>query len=555
MSKSKFACPTCGRIMELGGLFSAPRQYICPICKTVIDVAKETAKRDESKNGIVSIIKYEGDNNTFIWKHPIEDFNWGSQLIVHETQEAVFLHDGQALLPFGPGRYTLETKNLPLLRGLMALPTNAEALFHAEVYFINKTVQMAVKWGTPDKVRFIDPLTGVPIEIGASGEMNLSVSDSLKLLLKLVGTMNGISWSEDGEGFTKSLSKAFRPMIANAVKTNLPAVIKQNDIDLLEIDEKLELISENLKQKILPGFEQYGLTIPQLYVTSIALPEDDPNFRRIRELHTVTLQQRMLQAQANVKIAEAQNEMLYRIEQERSKAAIETARRDAELQRQLTETEVAKREAERKLIEAQAQAQAQRLQGLTEAEIMQAKGYSQKDVLQADVQKAYAQGIGNMTINGSGGSMMGDMLGMGIGLSAAQSLAPQLGNMFGGMQPNQQDVPSHTTSDTWKCTCGNTATGMFCNNCGSKKPAPAETWDCACGNKGIIGNFCNMCGAKKPEKPETWDCVCGNKGIVGNFCNNCGAKKPVTPTTWDCSCGNIGIIGDFCNHCGQKRSK
>lgn len=59
--------------------------------------------------GIIQVIKYEGDNTTFIWKHPTEDFNLGSQLIVHESQRAIFFKDGQALDLFGPGRYTLST--------------------------------------------------------------------------------------------------------------------------------------------------------------------------------------------------------------------------------------------------------------------------------------------------------------------------------------------------------------------------------------------------------------------------------------------------------------
>ena len=62
---------------------------------------------------IAEIIKYEGDNSTFIWKHPSEDFNSLTQLIVHESQEAVFFMNGQALDLFGPGRYTLETQNIP----------------------------------------------------------------------------------------------------------------------------------------------------------------------------------------------------------------------------------------------------------------------------------------------------------------------------------------------------------------------------------------------------------------------------------------------------------
>ena len=219
------------------------------------------------KSGLASIIKYEGNNETFIWKHPIEDFNYGSQLIVHESQEAVFFKDGQALDTFGPGRYTLETQQLPLLEKAYKLPTDTEGTFHSEIYFINKTVQMAIKWGTPDKVRFIDPLTGTPLDLGASGTMNIQVSNSRKLLVKLVGTNKGIAW-EEGPGFTKSLQASFRPMISNAVKTNLPTVIKSEAIDLLEIDEKLDIISANLREKILPGFEEFGLTIPQFYVTN-----------------------------------------------------------------------------------------------------------------------------------------------------------------------------------------------------------------------------------------------------------------------------------------------
>ncbi len=393
---------------------------------------------------IADVIKYEGDNSTFVWKHSCEDFNLGSQLIVHESQEAVFMLNGQALDLFGPGRYTLTTQNIPLIGKVLKLATGGETPFHCEVYFINKTVQMGLKWGTPDKVRFIDPLTGVPLELGASGEMNLAVENSRKLLVKLVGTMRGIAW-EDATGFTKSLRDSFRPMITSAVKANLGAIIKENAIDILEIDEKLDLISSVLGKRIREGFEEYGLAVPNFYVTSVVLPEDDPNFRRIRELHTIVLQTRVIQAEATVKTAAAQSEAQYRTAQEQSKAAIEAARREAELQRQLTETEVAKREAERKIIAAQAEAQAARLQGLTEAEIMAAKGYNQKDVLQAEVQKAYAEGIGNMgpdVVNGGGGSsVMSDMLGLGVGMAAAGTIMPQIGNMFGNMQPQQPPQP------------------------------------------------------------------------------------------------------------------
>ena len=520
----EFSCGQCGvRLRTAKGASS----YICPVCDHVNDVAERLKTEEIKRDGLASIIKYEGEGDTLVWKHPIEDFNLGSQLIVHESQEAIFFRDGQALDLFGAGRYTLETQQLPILEKLYQLPTDTEGTFHSEVYYINKTVQMALKWGTPEKVRFIDPLTGVPLELGASGEMNLQVSDSRKLIVKLVGTGKNISW---GDGVTGTLQAMFRPLIANAVKTNLSSVIKSEAIDLLEIDEKLDVISEILRQKLLPGFEEYGLTIPQFYVNRVVLPEEDPNFKRIRDLHTITLQTRVIQAEATVKTAKAQSETMYRTAEEQSKAAIEAARREAELQRQMTETEIAKREAERKVIAAQAEAQAQRMAGLTEAEIMQAKGYNQRDVLQADVQKAFAEGIGNMgsgvNIGGGGsGGIMGDMMSFGVGMAAMNTMMPQLSSMMQGMNPQS-----------------------------GQGPAPASGgWDCACGAKNIQSKFCPECGAKKPEPKTGWDCPqCGTKNITSKFCPECGCKQP--SQNWDCpECGTKNIMSKFCPECGHKR--
>ena len=72
---------------------------------------------------IFDVIKYEGDNSTFVWKHPKEDFNTSSQLIVHESQEAIFFLNGQPLDLFGSGKYTLETANIPLLCHVINIPT------------------------------------------------------------------------------------------------------------------------------------------------------------------------------------------------------------------------------------------------------------------------------------------------------------------------------------------------------------------------------------------------------------------------------------------------
>lgn len=547
-----FSCQQCGvRLQTTRGATT----YTCPVCDFENNVVERLKKEQIQHDGLASIIKYEGDGDTLVWKHPIEDFNYGSQLIVHESQEAIFFRDGQALDLFGAGRYTLRTQQLPLLESLYKLPTDTEGTFHSEVYFINKTVQMAIKWGTPDKIRLLDPLTGAPLELGASGELNLQVADSRKLLLKLVGTMKGIAWGDLSGGFAKSLQSAFRPLIAKTVKTVFPAVIKERQIDILEMDSHLDALSDGIRERMLPEFEEYGLTIPQLYVTTVVLPENDPNFKRIRELHTIMLQTQVYQAEATVKTAQAQSEAAYRTAQEQSKAVIAAAERQTELERQTTQTEVARREAERRVIEAQAEAQAQRMAGLTEAEIMQAKGYSQRDVLQADVQKAYAAGLGQMGANGNGGSALGEIAGLGMTLGAMggvmdmtrQAVSP----MFGGA-PAQ--APTAPTQDGWSCDCGaKNITSRFCPDCGKPCPTAKETWDCACGQKNITSNFCPNCGTKKPEAPKGWDCACGAKNIQSNFCPECGAKRP--SPSWTCACGQTDIQTNFCPNCGNKRGE
>ena len=460
---------------------------------------------------IVSIIKYEGDNNTFIWKSPIEDFNSMSQLIVHENQEAIFFKDGQALDTFGAGRYTLETGNIPKLGKILNRNTDGDSVFYCEVYFINLTVQMAIKWGTDSKVRYIEPTYGVPLQLGASGEMNLQVSNGRKLLLKLVGTTSGIAWDDNRDNnFTKSLQNCFRPLISTAVKTNLTTAIKNKNINILEVDEHLSEIADEVHKSILPGFEEYGLTIPQFYLTTVVLPEEDSNFKRIKELYTIALQKRMIEAETDIRTSKAKSE-----------AEITASNREVELEKQTTQTEIARREAERKMIQAQLEAEALKVQGYAEAEVMKAKGYNQKDVLQADVQKAYAAGIGNMGGNG-GSSTMSDIIGLGIGLQAAGAVGNQVQGLFAGINNHSQA----NTNNTKKC-----------NSCGATLPENAK--------------FCLECGEKVvSEDNNTITCPkCGKKVIKGKFCPECGYKfVGVCP-----NCGKEVVTGaKFCLECGEK---
>jgi membrane protease subunit (stomatin/prohibitin family) len=354
--------------------------------------------------------------------------------------------------------------------------------------------------------------------------------------------MNGIAWDDRAGGFTKSLSASFRPLISTAVKTNLSSCIKANNINILEVDESLNLLSNVLKQSIIPGFEEYGLTIPEFYVTTIVLPEGDPNYKRIKDLHTIEIQKRVVQAEASVKVTMAE-----------AAATVTAAERQAILERETTATEQARREAERDLIRAQAEAQAAKMAGFAEAEIMHAQGYNQKDVLQAEVQKAYAEGLGNMTITGGGG-VAGDMIGLGVGMAAAGAVSGQMGEMFKGFGT----TPTAEAQPAKKIVCPNCNSEVpenskFCLECGTKIELlnENEVICSACGQKTHKGKFCSECGA-----PLIAKCAqCGAELPSGaKFCLECGEKVVAVPAgSVVCpKCGATVPSGKFCLECGEK---
>ena len=503
----EFSCGQCGvRLRTARGASS----YICPVCDHVNDVAERLKSEEIKRDGLASIIKYEGDNETLVWKHPIEDFNLGSQLIVHESQEAIFFRDGQALDLFGPGRYTLETQQLPILEKLYQLPTDTEGTFHSEVYFVNLATQMGIKWGTDSKVRLFDPMTGMHVELGASGEFSVRVVNSRKLLVKLVGTTGELRQEQLLGGNGKGL---FRALVMTQVKSCLAAAIRENAINILEIDERLAELSEALRQRINPKLSEYGLEMPEFYVSRVVTPDDDPNFRRMKE--------QFAEAYLNVR-------------QEQIRKSVATA----EAERKAVEAQTAARmkiigaqgDADALKIQKQAEVEAYRMQAAAEAEEMRLKGYTYQ---QETARKVGLEAMQNGLTGGSGGGL-GEIAGLGVTLGAMGSVIGMtkdaLNPVMDSAKQMGQAIGDHTQ----------------------------EGWDCPeCGTKNIQSKFCPECGAKKPEPKQGWDCPnCGTKGIQSKFCPECGCKKPEEPTTWNCpECGTQNITSKFCPECGHRKGE
>ena len=537
-------CPSCScRLSIYKGLST----YTCPLCDTQIDVEQQIQKEDLLAGGQTQVIKYEGEADCIVWKYPSENFNSGSQLIVYEGQEALFFKDGRALDVCGPGRHTLNSNQLPIAKQNGVLWNDEGQTFSSQVYFVNMTHQMAIKWGTSEKVTLIEPQSKAPMVIGARGLFNCCVTDSKKLVLKLVGAANGLFRQDlfggGAETSESNIKNYFKTVIKTGVSSKLAEVITDNNIDILQIDREKLKLSQIMKEDLTPLFDDYGLKITEFLIEGIILPSEG-------ELGYSTLQGLIKIRQSNIEktiLANDTEMKLTRMEADKSlsersqqiDAELEKSRREAMAAKQETELLKAQLEAQKELTKTKAEVEAERLRmqlemdrklqtAQIEGEAMRLKGYTQKDVIQGEILKTYAENQSSMDGNIVSG-LAGQALQIGAGIAAAKTVADM----------------------------GAELVGQGINAGGGIAPA-SDTWDCTCGKKGLKGNFCDNCGNKRPLKqPETWDCECGQKGITGNFCSNCGNKRPAPaqPIRWNCECGNVEITGNFCDNCGKKREE
>lgn len=223
---------------------------------------------------IVDIVKYNGPSDIFAWKHPSEELGTWTQVIVNESQEAILYKSGKALDTYPSGRHTLSADNIPLLNNLINLPFGTQSPFKAEIWYINKTHSLDVKWGTPSPIQLQDPKYNVFITLRAFGQFGIQIEDSRKFLIKLVGTLPSFS--------KKDILSYFRGMYLTKVKDTLSSYLINQKISILEINSHLNDISDFLKKDISQELKSYGIKLLNFYVNDINVPEEDDTVKKLK---------------------------------------------------------------------------------------------------------------------------------------------------------------------------------------------------------------------------------------------------------------------------------
>lgn len=221
---------------------------------------------------IIDAIKFNGlaNGDWLVYKFYRDDLTTDARLIVGEGQNAVFVKGGEVADVFSPGTHILSTENLPILRGLVKIPFGGQTPFTAEVYFVNTTTKMDLKWGFPDPLQLVDPKYGIRLRVRAFGQLGVKIQDAGLFLKELIGSIAQTEMVR----YDKVIS-FFKGLVITKVKAALAQTIVDETISALEVSAKLEMLSQKVGESIQTDFNKYGLKGVNFCIQSINVPEDD----------------------------------------------------------------------------------------------------------------------------------------------------------------------------------------------------------------------------------------------------------------------------------------
>ncbi|MFC4677231.1 SPFH domain-containing protein, partial [Dysgonomonas termitidis] len=216
----------------------------------------------------------QGNKTIYAWRFPETNLSTYTQLIVQESQEAVLFSKGQIVGKFGPGKHTLNTENLPVLRNLFGIPFGGKNPFTAEVWFVNKTTPYNIDWET-SSMSMHDPDYNTQLPLVSKGRYGLKITAAEKFLVKIVGTKSEFTQDD--------LTDQFLGEFSTKTKSTILQFMLKHRIGFKSISAYLDQLSEFLKGTMAAFWENIGLDLTQFYITSIDIDTLTESGRRVAD--------------------------------------------------------------------------------------------------------------------------------------------------------------------------------------------------------------------------------------------------------------------------------
>lgn len=189
------------------------------------------------------------------------DFRLGSQVIVRESQRAVFYRDGRSLDTFDPGRHTISTMNVPLLSNLIRLGTGGQDVFTAEVYFVNMREFTDMKWGTPQPISLRDSDLGL-VRVRGFGQYTIQIAEPKRFVDQIVGTQGLYNTSQIEE------------YLRSVIISRLTDVLGENMTSILDLPRLFDEMSAAMRAKVHDSFQAMGVVLKQFMIVSVTPTEE-----------------------------------------------------------------------------------------------------------------------------------------------------------------------------------------------------------------------------------------------------------------------------------------
>ena len=225
---------------------------------------------------IIDLVRWspQGSDTIFAWRFPHTNLSTYTQLVVQESQEAVLFSKGQIMGKFGPGKHTLSTENLPILRLLYGIPFGGRNPFTAEVWFVNRIQTFSIDWYI-DRMVIHDVDYNTQLPLMASGQYGLQVVDAEKFLVKMVGTHSEYTQHDLTEQFTGEFT--------TKTKSAIVQYMLQNRVGFKQISAYLTTLSDFLRDAMSPFWSALGLQLTKFYVGTIDISDATPEDRQVKE--------------------------------------------------------------------------------------------------------------------------------------------------------------------------------------------------------------------------------------------------------------------------------
>ena len=215
---------------------------------------------DMVRGQLIDVIEWTDDSgDTLVHKYDMngKDIMMGAQLTVRESQAAVFVDEGRLADVFGPGRYELTTRNLPVMTALRAWKFGFNSPFKSDVYFVSTRQFMDRKWGTANPVMMRDSEFGM-IRVRAFGSFSFRVKDPAAFMREVFGT-SSLFTAEGVEGQIRSLAVS---------------ALSESGIPALDLAAKYDELSRRALETLAPRVEGLGLELCGFVIENISLPEE-----------------------------------------------------------------------------------------------------------------------------------------------------------------------------------------------------------------------------------------------------------------------------------------